>query len=236
MLDYTPPPLKIKRSSKKKKLAVPETYGPTAFTTHNNQCKDEEEDEVEGMDTCGEESDKPITAAYKDAFDSYLPAVQEALSRMNERQIPLDLIELLLSDIDKNGREGAVLIFLPGWNIISTLLSRLQQHQTFGDTTRFVLLPLHSQLSSRDQRRVFEPIRPGQRKIVLSTNLAETSVTIDDVVYVIDGCRAREKVHSTLNNTANLTMVWASRTSLMQRRGRAGRVQEGYCFHLCTRV
>lgn len=239
MLGYNPPPPKVKRSGSKKKKKLPvnphlETYGPTAFTTGNQL---ESDDELEGADMGGEERVDTLTAArYKEAFDGYLRQVQEALCKMNEREIPLDLIELLLSDINENGREGAVLVFLPGWNVISTLLSNLRRHPTFGDSAKFVLLPLHSQLSAREQRRVFEPVLPGQRKIVIATNLAETSVTIGDVVYVIDGCRVKVKAHFAGSNTVNFSTVWASRTSLMQRRGRAGRVQEGYCFHLCTKM
>uniref|UniRef100_A0A915DW30 RNA helicase n=1 Tax=Ditylenchus dipsaci TaxID=166011 RepID=A0A915DW30_9BILA len=150
----------------------------------------------------------------------YGPDVKMALSRMSEKEIPLDLIEILLTDINEKGREGAVLIFLPGWNIISMLLVNLQRHPIFG--------------MKAVSHRVFESCGPGVRKIILSTNIAETSVTINDVVYVIDSCRAREKMYSSRNNMVHFATVWASKTNLVQRRGRAGRVQEGFCFHLCT--
>jgi HrpA-like RNA helicase len=73
--------------------------------------------------------------------------------------------------------------------MISLLWNRLMLHRVFSNSRRFVILPLHSQLSAREQHRVFEPVSIEQRKIILSTNISETSVTIDDVVYVIDSCR-----------------------------------------------
>ncbi|KAF7634499.1 hypothetical protein Mgra_00006070 [Meloidogyne graminicola] len=168
--------------------------------------------------------------------DEYPSDVKQALRRITEREIPVELIELLLSDIDLNGKPGSILIFLPGWQIISLLWNRLMLHKVFSNSRRFVILPLHSQLSAREQHRVFEPVGSEQRKIILSTNISETSVTIDDVVYVIDSCRIREKMYSSRNNMLHFANVWASRTNLIQRRGRAGRVQEGFCFHLVTRA
>lgn len=77
-----------------------------------------------------------------------------------------------------------------------------------GDRSRYLILPLHSQLPFTEQRKVFQSVGDNQRKIILSTNIAETSITIDDVVYVIDSCRAREKMYSSRNNLIHYATVW----------------------------
>ena len=80
---------------------------------------------------------------------------------------------------------------------------------------------------------IFRP-RAGQRKIVISTNMAETSITIDDCVFVIDVGRMKEKRFDPNKNMESLDTVWVSKANALQRKGRAGRVMEGYCFHLYT--
>ncbi|GLD75032.1 ATP-dependent DNA/RNA helicase DHX36 [Lates japonicus] len=82
--------------------------------------------------------------------------------------------------------EGAILVFLPGWDNISSLNDLLMAQQMFR-SERFVIIPLHSLMPTVNQTQVFKRPPPGVRKIVIATNIAETSITIDDVVYVIDG-------------------------------------------------
>ena len=75
----------------------------------------------------------------------------------------------------------------------------------------------------------------GSDKIILSTNIAETSVTIDDVVFVIDAGKVKEKSFDALTSVSALRSVWISKASALQRRGRAGRCRPGQCFHLISR-
>jgi hypothetical protein len=121
--------------------------------------------------------------------------LKRSMDRVDETSINYDLIEdaleLILLKYDKscglvppenaNLSDGGVLIFLPGIGEIRTLAERLSGSRLFG-TSKFDIVPLHSTLSSSDQRRAFHKANKGCRKIILSTNIAETSVTIPDVV------------------------------------------------------
>lgn len=118
------------------------------------------------------------------------------MDRVNEEVINYDLIEdvlnLLLIYAERNTiltapdgadmSKGSILVFLPGLGEIRSMTERLQGNRALGDSKRFEIIPMHSALSSQDQRRAFVPAKEGRRKIILSTNIAETSVTIPDVV------------------------------------------------------
>lgn len=99
-------------------------------------------------------------------------------------------------------------------------------------SSRVHILPLYSQLQTRDQLRVFEPPPENSRMIVLATNVAETSLTIPGIRYVFDCGRAKEKKYDRLTGVQSFEVGWISKASASQRAGRAGRTGPGYCYRL----
>uniref|UniRef100_A0A672YSV5 DEAH (Asp-Glu-Ala-His) box helicase 30 n=1 Tax=Sphaeramia orbicularis TaxID=375764 RepID=A0A672YSV5_9TELE len=95
--------------------------------------------------------------------------------------------------------------------------------------------PVHSSLSVADQQTVFQHPPVGQRKIVLATNIAETSITIDDIVHVVDAGTHKEHSYDPRTKVSCLDTVWISRSNVTQRKGRAGRCQPGQSYHLFPR-
>lgn len=158
------------------------------------------------------------------------------LSKVDPELIDCLLIEQLLRKICSDSQDGAVLVFLPGWDDINRTRETLLANPFFKDPNRFVIVSLHSMVPLAEQRKVFKCMPPGCRKIVLSTNIAETSVTIDDVVYVIDCGRMKEKSYDPYNNVSTLHSSWISKASVKQREGRAGRCQPGICYHLFSKI
>uniref|UniRef100_A0A8C1MEJ6 ATP-dependent DNA/RNA helicase DHX36 n=1 Tax=Cyprinus carpio TaxID=7962 RepID=A0A8C1MEJ6_CYPCA len=163
---------------------------------------------------------------------TYSDSTIDALEMMDDDdKINLELIVALIRHIVMKEDNGAILVFLPGWDNISTLNDLLMADQIF-KSDRFMIIPLHSLMPTVSQTQVFKKPPPGVRKIVIATNIAETSITIDDVVYVIDGGKIKETHFDTQNNIRTMTAEWVSLANAKQRKGRAGRVSPGKCYHL----
>ncbi|KAM9786380.1 ATP-dependent RNA helicase TDRD9 [Syngnathus typhle] len=126
---------------------------------------------------------------------------------------------------------GSVLVFLPGLFEIR----HMQEALTTLVHKRLQVFALHSSVTMEEQFGVFLSPVPGYRKVILSTNIAESSVTVTDVKYVIDFCLARQLVCDKETNYQSLCLTWASKTNCNQRRGRAGRVSKGYCYRLVSK-
>ncbi|KAJ1696861.1 hypothetical protein LUZ63_005373 [Rhynchospora breviuscula] len=174
-------------------------------------------------------------ALKKSSFECYGSRTRDSLANWNPDCIGFNLIEAVLCHICRKERPGAVLVFMTGWDDISCLRDQLKAHPLLGDPNRVSLLTCHGSMATSEQKLIFERPPPNVRKIVLATNMAEASITINDIVFVVDCGKAKETTYDALNNTPCLLPSWISKASARQRRGRAGRVQPGECYHLYPR-
>ncbi|XP_030852268.1 ATP-dependent DNA/RNA helicase DHX36 [Strongylocentrotus purpuratus] len=183
-----------------------------------------------------EQQDRKKFNEYLEAMrETYSEQVVDTLSSMDHNVLDLDLTAELLRYISLQKPEGAILVFLQGWDQISKLHDKLTSQTLFSEE-RFIIIPLHSMMPTINQRHVFEHPPPGVRKIIIATNIAETSITIDDVVYVVNLGRVKETNFDVANNIRTMKAEWVSKASAHQRRGRAGRVQDGECFHVYSQL
>ncbi|XP_066934272.1 pre-mRNA-splicing factor ATP-dependent RNA helicase DHX16-like [Clytia hemisphaerica] len=131
---------------------------------------------------------------------------------------------------------GDVLVFLSGQEEIETCNELLQERvRKLGTKIKeLLILPIYANLPSDMQAKIFEPTPPGARKVVIATNIAETSLTIDGIVYVIDPGFCKQKSYNPRTGMESLVVTPVSKASANQRAGRAGRVAAGKCFRLFT--
>ncbi|GBG25750.1 ATP-dependent RNA helicase [Hondaea fermentalgiana] len=215
---------------------------------------------VDDIDEGGEDMDASESMKATDAqivLDQYQYA-RQLTGLDDDTQLDIDLVVEVLQQIEQShddlsrfvGRKrksvdagfgrladkGSVLIFLSGWDEIAKLCDALQDHPLFGDESRFLVLPLHSGVTPASQRQVFKRAPRGVRKIICSTNIAETSVTIDDVVYVIDLGTSKTKRYDPHTKVSSLTNGIIAKANAIQRSGRAGRVRSGICFRMYSRT
>lgn len=149
---------------------------------------------------------------------------QEAL---HERERLSEQIARGVEDLGEDDRLGDTLVFLPGEREIRDAADFLEG-QKYPDT---LILPLFARQAGKEQQAVFSPI-PNRRRIILATNVAETSLTIPDIRFVIDTGIARISRHDPGSGIQRLQIEPISKASARQRRGRCGRVSEGVCLRL----
>lgn len=186
----------------------------TNFSVNDSRYRDDRDDAL--LDVGSQNAQDPINKI-----------IQKLGSRINYSLLA-ETTKAIDEDLHYGNQKGGILIFLPGVAEINRTVSQLKAISSLH------VLPLHASLDTRDQRRVFTSPPHGKRKVVVATNVAETSITIDDIVAVIDTGRVKETSFDPQNNMRKLEETWASRAACKQRRGRAGRVQAGKCYKLYT--
>lgn len=132
--------------------------------------------------------------------------------------------------------EGDILLFLTGEQEIMETCNKLTREMTKFPPAQqnLIVVPLFSSLPPQQQAAAFETTPIGKRKIVVSTNIAETSVTINGIVYVVDSGFCKQKVFNSQTRVESLVVTPISQAAAKQRAGRAGRTRPGKCFRLYT--
>ena len=172
----------------------------------------------------------PISGAPQQSKDGNKNGAFEANN--NAAEAILLKIETIITRFISEKREGDILVFLPGEKMIKDCMNRL----AFCSVGKFLhLLPLYGRLGKEEQERVFETTPEGKTKVIISTNIAETSVTIDGITAVIDSGLSKLNWYNPRTFTSSLVEAPISKASANQRKGRAGRTREGTCYRLYTR-
>lgn len=169
------------------------------------------------------------------AEKKYTKDVINQIRNSNSEELSLNLIENLLRYICNTKGPGAILIFLPGMMDIIKL-HRLLMDSGCYPSSKYVIYLLHSRMPTVDQKLIFKEPPDGIRKIIIATSIAETSITIEDVIYVINSGKTKFGKYDVEKNIQTLNSEWVSLANAKQRRGRAGRVKSGECYHLYSRA
>lgn len=175
----------------------------------------------------------PVEVRYRPVQEDS-PAVKNAQgtapreSKKSQRDTDRDLMDAIVDAVDELCREGSgdVLVFLPGEREIRDAAEALRKHHP----PHTEILPLFARLSAQEQERVFKS--SNARRIVLATNVAETSLTVPGIRYVVDTGLARVKRYSYRNKVEQLQIESISQAAANQRAGRCGRVADGICIRL----
>lgn len=168
----------------------------------------------------------PVTMIYDP------PATKITTSTESGCEAILRKIETTIGRVLDNRDEGDILVFLPGEKIIRDCVRRL----TFAPYhSKIHIIPLYGRLPKEEQERVFDDAPFGKKKVIVSTNIAETSVTINGVTTVIDSGLAKLNFYNPRTYTSSLVETQVSKASCNQRRGRAGRTCPGTCYRLYSR-
>lgn len=177
----------------------------------------------------------PIVEAPREEKNTENDLMLEVYERSikNDCFVDFDLLLTVIKYIHLNLSKGAILVFLTGYDDIIYLRDLIQTCNEMRHVN-YQLYTLHSNMQTPDQKKVFMK-SPNVRKIIISTNIAETSITIDDVVYVIDCGLVKENFFESMTGVCSLQRCWISKACSLQRVGRAGRTQPGKAFMLYSK-
>ncbi|KAJ5084240.1 Helicase C-terminal [Penicillium alfredii] len=201
--------------------------------------------EDESFTALDEDMDEPPTdAAVGDnagslqaTLDGYSKQTRETVLKFDEYRMDYQLIKKLLLKIasapDMVHYSKAILVFMPGLAEIRRLNDEILSEPQF--QRGWIVHALHSSIASEDQEKAFVVPPEGTRKIVIATNIAETGITIPDITAVVDAGKEKMMRFDERRQLSRLVESFISRANAKQRRGRAGRVQNGICFHLFTK-
>ncbi|KAH9950341.1 P-loop containing nucleoside triphosphate hydrolase protein [Amylocystis lapponica] len=158
----------------------------------------------------------------------------------DDLDLPIPLIALTIAHVLRSSDDGHVLVFLPGWDEIMKVQKCLCDSRpllgiNFNDLSKIKVHILHSTIPIAEQQAIFEPPPVGVRRVILATNIAETSVTIPDVVYVVDTAKIKEQRYDPERHISSLVSAWVGSSNLNQRAGRAGRHRPGEYFGILSR-
>jgi len=157
------------------------------------------------------------------------PLIKASTINEEAEEALLQKIESTIDRVLDNKENGDILVFLPGEKVIKDCMQKLEAAHFH---SKIHIVPLYGRLPKEEQEKVFDSAPFGKKKVVLSTNIAETSVTINGITTVIDSGLAKLNFYSPRTFTSSLIECPVSKASCNQRRGRAGRTQEGTCYRL----
>ncbi|KAJ5117093.1 uncharacterized protein N7443_003003 [Penicillium atrosanguineum] len=197
----------------------------------SNGTLDDDPDEV--SDSNGDTAVGGLQAS----LEGYSKQTRETILNFDEYRMDYQLIKKLLLRIatapDMEHYSKAILVFMPGLAEIRRLNDEILAEPTF--QRGWIVHALHSSIASEDQEKAFNVPPEGTRKIVIATNIAETGITIPDITAVVDAGKEKMMRFDERRQLSRLVESFISRANAKQRRGRAGRVQNGICFHLFTK-
>ncbi|EAT33470.1 AAEL014256-PA [Aedes aegypti] len=161
---------------------------------------------------------------------NHIVRVYQSMENMNYLEA---CITTIFQIHEKEQESGDILVFLTGQEEIeatTTLVRRLAKQQVNENSLRMRVYPMYAAMSQQAQMDAFTPTAPNARKVILATNIAETSLTISGIKYVIDCGKAKQRAYDPLTGIDTLKVSWISKAQAWQRTGRAGRLEDGFCY------